>query len=231
MHQTSGEASAAPRLSVVVLGDSLAYGLGASKEEHGLTQRVFAQLRADRPGSTFANHAVPHATMGDVLRHQVPKLRGAQADVVLLIAGANDLRYTHDRLVFARRFRHLLQEVRRAAPAARIVVGGMPDVTQTVAVPWFAKAAVSRVCRMFNGIMQRIAGDLAHGFVDLFAYTNKPLQTEIPYLCDDGYHPNDDGYAEIAQRSMPAILEVLRSLDTAPTAFPGDDSVEMRFRV
>jgi lysophospholipase L1-like esterase len=164
--------------------------------------------------------------MGDVLRHQIGKLRGTQCDLVILIAGANDLRYTGDRIVFARRFRALLQATHDAAPQARVIVGGMPDVTQTAGVHPLMKAAISRLCGWMNETMRRTAAQFGDGFIDLYRYTNAPLYPDREYLCDDGYHPNDFGYAEIAERSLPAIWEVLRSPDTATTASPDGDSAE-----
>ncbi|MFN2450549.1 MAG: SGNH/GDSL hydrolase family protein, partial [Candidatus Baltobacteraceae bacterium] len=203
---------------------------GPATPEGGLTQRLFAALRQQRPGSTFSNFAVPHATMGDVLRHQIPRLRGVQCDLVLLIAGANDLRYTGDRIVFARRLRHLITSLREAVPQALIIAGGMPDVTQTAGVPKLAKPAVARMCARLNETMREIAAHHADGFIDLFAYTSTPQCDGEPYLCADGYHPNDVGYAQIAQRSLPAILEVLRSLDTASKASPGDGRADSATR-
>ncbi len=226
MHSIHSPENAPRRLAVAVVGDSLAHGLGAATPNGGLTQRIFAEIRAQRPASTYANYGVPHATMGDVLRHQIPKLRGTQCDVVMLIAGANDLRYTLDRMIFARRFAHLLGAVHEAAPGATVVVFGMPDVTQTIAVHKIFKRAVARLCRRFNDTMRRIAAQFGDGFVDLFLYTSAPLYPDREYLCDDGYHPNDFGYEEIAGRSMAVIWEVLLLLDTASTAFPDDDSAE-----
>lgn len=197
---------------MVVLGDSLAFGFGATAHENGLSHRIFTQLRAERPGSTYSNLAVPHSTMGDVLRHQVPKLHGLQANFVLLIAGANDLRYTRDTFVFARRFRHLLQSVHNAAPKAIVVAGGMPDVTQTVGVPALLKPAILRVCARLNETMRRIVKDYDDCFVDLFSFTNAPLKAARLYLCDDGYHPNDFGYGEISERAFPAIADKIAAI-------------------
>jgi lysophospholipase L1-like esterase len=198
-------------IAMVVLGDSLAYGLGASCAEAGLVARMHALVRA-RAASTLHNFSVPHSTMGDVLRHQVPKLHGMRADLVVVIAGANDLRYTRDVLVLTRRFRALLEAVRRAAPDAELVAGGMPDVTQTVAVPWILKGPISRLCARLNDRMQQIATAAGAGFIDLFTFTNAPLCLGEAYLCDDGFHPNDFGYAEIAQRSFPPVDAALERI-------------------
>lgn len=205
MHAFPQPLSQPEPLAMAVLGDSLAYGLGATTLEAGLAHQLHAHLRAERPASTLFNFAVPHSTMGDVLRAQVPNLHGLTPDLVLLIAGANDLRYTRDVLVITRRFRHLLEAIHRVAPAAQIVAGGMPDVTRTAGVPRLLKAPVQRLCERINERMRRIALSAGHGFVDMFAFTNAPLCDGAAYLCDDGFHPNDLGYAEIARRAYPEL--------------------------
>lgn len=196
-------------LAMAVLGDSLACGLGASVPEMGLAHLWHARLRDERPASTLFTFAVPHSTMGDVLRHQVPKLRGLTADLVVVIAGANDLRYTRDVLVLMRRFRNLLEAIHHTVPDAQVVAGGMPDVTRTVAVPRLLKAPIQRLCARLNERMQTIASSLGDGFIDMFSYTSAPLCEGVEYLCSDGFHPNDFGYAEIAERAYPALAQAV----------------------
>ena len=196
-------------LAMAVLGDSLACGLGASVPEMGLVHLLHARVRAERPASMLFSFAVPHSTMGDVLYHQVPKLRGVSLDLVVLIAGANDLRYTRDVLIITRRFRNLIQAVQQAAPGAQVVAGGMPDVTQTIGVPRLLKAPIQRLCARLNDRMRVIAASLGAEFIDLFSFTNAPLCDGVEYLCEDGFHPNDFGYAEIANRAYPALAAAI----------------------
>jgi lysophospholipase L1-like esterase len=202
-------------LTMAVLGDSLAHGLGASSIELGLAHLLHARVRAQRPASTLFTFAVPHSTMGDVLRHQIPQLRGLNTDLVLVIAGANDLRYTRDVLVITRRFRTLLEAIRETAPDAQIIAGGMPDVTQTAGVPRLLKPAVQRLCERLNERMRDIAHSCGDGFIDMFAFTSRPLCEDAQYLCEDGFHPNDFGYAEIARRAYPQIEAAMERLLSA----------------
>lgn len=199
-------------ISMAVLGDSLAYGLGASRPENGLAHLLFGRVREIRPGSTYSNFGVPHSTVGDVLRHQVPQLHRSRATLVLLIAGANDLRYTRDSVVIARRFRKLLESVHDAAPQAAVVAAGMPDVSRTIALPSFLKPAAARLCRMINESMRKLTSEMGDEFIDLFTYTNTPLHPDQAYMCDDGYHPCDFGHAEIAERSFPALERAISSM-------------------
>lgn len=188
--------------------------MGATREEHSLAHRLYHRIRGERPESTYANFAVPYSTLGDVLRHQVPKIHGVPTDLVLVIAGANDLRYTRDVLIFARRFRHLLQAIHDTAPSASVVAAGMPDVTRTIGVPKLLKPGICRLCSRINRTMRSIVNDFGDEFIDLFEFTNAPLRpdSEVAYLCDDGYHPSDEGYAEIAERAYPSIARRLALL-------------------
>lgn len=86
----------------------------------------------------------------------------------------------------------------------------MPDVTRTVAVPRLMKAPVQRLCRRINERMRRTARSGGHGFIDMFAFTNAPLCEGVEYLCSDGFHPNDFGYAEIARRAYPEIAAAMQ---------------------
>ena len=210
MHAFSQPLPQPAPLAMAVLGDSLAYGLGATTVEAGLAHQLHAQVRVERPACSLFTYAVPHSTMGDVLRHQVPQLRTVSVDVVLVIAGANDLRYTRDVLVIARRFGALLEAIASAAPGAQIVAGGMPDVTRTIAVPRLLKAPIQRLCGRLNERMRQIARSSGHGFIDMFAFTSAPLCDGIEYLCGDGFHPNDFGYAEIAKRAYPEIAAAVQ---------------------
>lgn len=210
MHSVSQPSFEPARFSLAVLGDSLAYGMGATQEEHSLARRLYSRLRTDWPGSTYANFAIPYSTLGDVLRHQVPRLHGTQSNLVLLIAGANDLRYTRDVLIIARRFRHLLQAIHDVAPIAAVVAAGMPDVTCTIGVPRLLKPGIARLCSRINQTMKRIVDEFGDEFVDFFAFTNAPLRpSEIVYMCEDGYHPSDDGHAELAERTYPRLVRRL----------------------
>jgi lysophospholipase L1-like esterase len=221
MHSVSQPSFESARFSLAVLGDSLAFGMGATKEEHSLARRVYNQLRTEFPGSTYTNYAIPYSTLGDVLRHQVPRLHGTQADLVLVIAGANDLRFTRDVIVIARRFRHLLQAIHDAAPIATIVAAGMPDVTCTIGVPRLLKPGIARLCARINQTMKRIVDEFGDEFVDMFAFTNAPLRpSEIVYLCEDGYHPSDDGHAELAERTYPSLVRRLSTRSAEPGALP-----------
>jgi lysophospholipase L1-like esterase len=196
-------------LHMAVLGDSLAYGTGAGGPQHGFAYRLYQRLREGRAGSSYANYAVPGATLGDVTALQTRRLRTAHASLVLVVAGANNLLQTQNVAAFGSKYGRMLDAVRASAPHARIVAAGMPDVSQTLHVPEFAKAAAMALCASVNEEMRRSAA--AHGaiFLDLFAMTNAPVNHGARYLSADGFHPSADGYAAIAKAAYPVLQAAL----------------------
>jgi lysophospholipase L1-like esterase len=62
--------------------------------------------------------------------------------------------------------------------------------------------------------MRQIVNERGDGFLDMYEYTNAPLCDDADYLCDDGFHPNDFGYAEIAQRAYPTLAAAVERIVT-----------------
>jgi lysophospholipase L1-like esterase len=139
---------AKPEASYVALGDSYAYGLGA---DNPVTESYPAVL-AVSAGLTLTTAAVPGATTSEVTSFQVPSNRVAlqHADLVTLTAGGNDLdavkvaaicgtqSATDCQTAIASALGKLpklytslgitLKAIRTAAPHARIVVTGYPEL-------------------------------------------------------------------------------------------------------
>jgi lysophospholipase L1-like esterase len=209
MQQRNSEAQP---FHMAVVGDSLAYGTGAGSTHLGFAYRLYTRLREGKPQSTYVNVAVPGATMADVTSLQVPQLRKLHPNVVLIVAGANDMLQTSDVGMFSRRYARMIEAVRAAAPRARIIASGMPDVSATLHVPAFAKGAASALCATLNEEMHRVAMRQGAIFLDLFALTNPAAADHYgKYLSADGFHPSAQGYAELAKAAYPILETALQN--------------------
>jgi lysophospholipase L1-like esterase len=220
----------------VALGDSYSSGLGAGEETDRPCRRsalAFPEVvAARRPGTTLDSVACAGATVPDVLATQLTALTPATG-LVTLTVGGNDAGFTSVivrcalpswvarcgppvtrarrviRATLPRRLDRLYGEIRRRAPAARVVVAGYP--------------------RLFNGIDCGAAtffgpGDqrLLNGTADLlrdllreraraagFAFADVAPAFRGHAVCDDpewlnglssplreSFHPNGTGHAE-----------------------------------
>lgn len=199
-------------VNMVVLGDSLAYGTGASSPKNGYAYRVFSDIKRTHPQSTYANLAVPGATSIDVLRNQVPKLRRENATLILLTVGSNDAFVYRDVVKFTKDYRRLLVAIRAEAPHARIVATGMPDASESSHVPAFARTIVATMCAMQNEVIAKESSAQGARVVDLYALTSQLKKRDRPrFLSHDDLHPSDAGYAEIANAALPVVRAAVDS--------------------
>jgi len=194
-------------LRIVVLGDSLALGTGASDPTNSLTFRIYRALAADRPGSEITNLAIGGTRASDVRRLEVDSLDPHATDLVLVIAGGNDVVRKTPPTSFARDYRGLLAAIRSRVPRATVVAFGVPDVARS---PLFAdsRAKTEALSRDDDAAVRRAAAQTGAAFVDLFGYTlREPPSTE--FFSSDDFHPSDAGYARLSAFALPTVTHAL----------------------
>lgn len=204
------------RIDLVVLGDSIAAGLGADHPKHtlggGLARRV-----AKRTGrSVRLRTAAVVGSESSVLASQIEGLPAAyRPDVAVIVVGGNDV--TH-RVPTADSVRHLtdaivsLQEL-----GAEVVVGTCPDLGALRPVPQPLRALGSRASRQL-AVAQREAA-LSHGaravslahVVGPFFITNPDEMFSL-----DRFHPSTHGYKRTARAMLPSVLAALGYADDLP---------------
>ena len=190
-------------ISMVMLGDSMAAGLGVASAEEtpaaliatGLSERANAPVR-------LTNVALVGAQSADLDR-QVTLALLQRPDVALIMIGANDAMGFHSPEDAAN---HLGAAVRRLrAAGVQVVVGTCPDLgaVRSIAPPlrqltgWHGR----RLARS-QALAVQEAGGVA---VDLGAETGPVFRADSGTLCYDGFHPSADGYRVWAHALYPAV--------------------------
>jgi len=191
---------------MLVLGDSLALGTGARDPENGVTFRIYRTLARERPGAEVTDVAIGGARAADVLRLEIPRLP-TRADLVLLIAGGNDVVRETSPVAFAASYRATVAAIRARYPHAAIVLGGIPDVGVS---PLFAgdSARTSGRAYMLDRIVRAEATRAHLGFIDLFG-ASRQARGDAAFLSEDQFHPSDRGYEILAARAMPPVRAAL----------------------
>jgi lysophospholipase L1-like esterase len=195
---------------IVALGDSLAFGTGASSPERGFIFRAYLRVRAQNPGSRLDDFAIPGSTARDVLRLQVPRLAHARFDAVVICVGGNDVVRRVATFEFAQSYARLVERVRALQPRAAIVCCGVPDVGQSPLFTGVDHAEVAALSRAGDAAVRAIAARAGATFVDLYAATGSANLEGSRFLSDDRFHPGDAGYAALAAVLAPALLRVLQ---------------------
>ncbi|MDN4173533.1 GDSL-type esterase/lipase family protein [Nocardioides sp. SOB77] len=190
-------------LSLVLLGDSIAWGQGAAAPGERLAPRLVAGLAAAGADARADVVAVPGARSAHLAR-QVDRAAVLHPDLAVVVIGANDL--TH-RVPAERAAADLGRAVRRLREAgAEVVVAAAPDLSAVPHVPEPLRAlvrAASEDLRSRQEDAVRAAGgrvaDPEHRGSDAFA--------DDPGLFSaDRFHPSSAGYAVIAAALLPEVL-------------------------
>ena len=191
---------------IVALGDSLAFGTGASAPRNAFIFQAYLRVRAAYPGSRVDNFAIGGSTAADVLRLQAPRLAHARADIIVVCVGGNDVVHRVAAADFARTYAKLVARARALQPRSAIVCCGVPDVGLS---PLFTGAdhdAVARLSRENDAAIRAVAKRAGAAFVDLYATTVREHGDVNRFLSEDRFHPSDAGYAELANALAPALL-------------------------
>lgn len=214
--RTAGPDAARPAggsvtVRMVVLGDSLAFGTGASGPANGFAFLLYQRLLAKIPRSEVRNFAIGGTTVADVRRLEAGRLRGLEVDVVLVVVGGNDVVQRTPPERFEREYTALVKDVRSYAPHAHIVLFGVPDVAISPIFPPAAASAIESLSRADDSAVRRIACLHATEYVDLFGVTRQARGRVDRFLAEDRFHPSDEGHAAIAAAAWPAIARALWS--------------------
>ncbi|WP_139982623.1 SGNH/GDSL hydrolase family protein [Nocardioides litoris] len=177
----------------VVLGDSMSQGVGATAPDRGWVGQLADRLAATGDRLEVLNLSATGARTDDVLDQQLPALAAVGRrpdDVVTVMVGSNDLfggRAVRARL--ERSWARLVEEV----PAGTVVMT-LPQPTR--------------------------AADLANAHVERAAATGRIVMLDLREtgptswrgrLAADHFHPNDAGYAAIADAVEPGLRAALRA--------------------
>jgi lysophospholipase L1-like esterase len=181
--------------SFAALGDSFTAGTG-SEPGTCWADRLAASLRTQRPDLLYRNLAWEGATSAQVLE-QIETAVEIEADLVSLIAGANDVLLTTrpDPERTVENLERGLDSLQSAVPGALILTATIPERWLFVSLGPRTRARVSSGIETVNSHVRRIAAERAIPCLDVAAH---PGLSESENFCEDGLHPSPVGHARAA---------------------------------
>ena len=189
---------------ILVLGDSLALGFGASDASKGFIFLLYRAVQARDPAAIITSYAVGGARVDDVLHYEVPRAKHDAATDVWICVGGNDVTHATASSSFSREYRALVHTVQRHWPAARMIVFGVPDVSRSPLFTGSTRAQMRALASTDDEAM-RMATQAAHvQFIDLFAFGKRVVAARD--FSADNFHPSDAGYLAIADYAEPTVL-------------------------
>ncbi|ARQ69155.1 SGNH/GDSL hydrolase family protein [Streptomyces marincola] len=200
-----------PGLRLLVVGDSMAAGVGVAHHRAGLAGQL-AEGLATATGRPVVWRVV--ARSGATARSTVRRLAEGPVgfaeppDVVVVVVGINDLLRFRGLAAWRRDLAVLDATVRsRFGSDVRIGFSGMPPVRRFPALPQPLRAVLGLRARLMDRVLRESAGECGAFCVAL------PVEAmaDQPHLffARDRFHPSARGYAEVAAGFLPAVLTAL----------------------
>ena len=196
-------------LELLVLGDSIAAGLGADLPKETFGARLASRLAKASRRTVRLTTAARVGSESSMLAEQLAGLPTSyRPDVAVIVVGGNDV--TH-RVPVSESVRHLeaaIADLRRRGAA--VVVGTCPDLGTLRPVPQPLRALGSRASRQLAQAQEAAAVrngahsvSLAH-VVGPFFITNPDEMFSL-----DRFHPSALGYKRTAKAMLPSVLAAL----------------------
>jgi lysophospholipase L1-like esterase len=205
-------------VDLLLLGDSIAAGLGAQHRKETLGGRLAKGVAGDlgRP-VRLRTGAVVGAESAD-LAAQIDALpAGYRPDVVVIVVGGNDV--TH-RVPVAVATAHLVDAVRRLRTVgAGVVVGTCPDLGALRAVPQPLRSIGSRLSAQLAAAQAESARAAGADVVSLRRAVGPFFHIDPDGMFSlDRFHPSALGYRRTAEALLPAVRDAITDAGGAAAA-------------
>ena len=217
----------------VVLGDSVAAGIGATAEENG-----YAWIVAKELGLTLANHAVPGDTTAGLLKilaeDKAAQQAIRQADIINVSIGGNDLLAAnvmrlltrllilHDESTlnpvieeYRKNFAQVVEKIRTLNSSAMLVIQTPYNSMERVLLIEQGYELVSlRMCKVYDDYLAE------HPSAFVIADLHSAFKGREGLISRDLLHPSDAGHAMIARVVSATIQGKTLQLETPPAYNP-----------
>lgn len=186
---------------LLVLGDSVAEGIGADHQKQALLGQLILALKQRHPHKSIHYQLIANTgdTSADIIKHLKNKQIETPLDLVVISAGVNDVT-TLTRLKKWQKQINTLTHLLKTANAKQIVFLALPPMQHFPALPIPLNIWLGLRASMLNQILKKHIAQQEHVYLLKLA-----LKFNHKYIAKDGFHPSALTYQAWAK----AILTLL----------------------
>ena len=193
-----GEVAGENPISILVLGDSTAAGVGAPTQDDALPGNLARTLANEwERGAHWRAIGENGATTYDIVQRFLAEASEEKYDVVFLTIGANDALKLRSRGAFRRNFRTILRRLRSVNPAALILVSCLPGFWQFKALPNPLRWALD----LHRQSLESVAWRFVKTEPGVIMSPPAPEYTD-GFFAQDQFHPSAEGYREWVEYAL-----------------------------
>ena len=204
------------RIELLMLGDSIAAGLGARKPRHTLGAQLARKVGKRTERAVRLHTAAVVGSESSALRAQLGGLpTDYRPDVAVIVVGGNDV--TH-RIRPSESVEHLTDAITALRErGCEVVVGTCPDLGALAAVPQPLRTLAGRASRQLASAQRDAALALGARVVSLAQVVGPFFVTQPDAMfAEDRFHPSSEGYKRTAKAMLPSVLAALGHVDDVP---------------
>lgn len=176
-------------ISILVLGDSTAVGVGASRPEDTVAARLATEV-----GAIYVeNHAKSGAVVSDLMG-QIELTTLPEYSYILIEIGGNDIIRFRSAKKAGESLDHMFQ---RLPKADHLIVHSAGNVGAATFFPWFIRPFHTKLNLEYHAVFEDVARRHGATYVNLYEDPARDPFVRQPkvYLSADGLHPSSLGYA------------------------------------
>ncbi|MGM7678415.1 SGNH/GDSL hydrolase family protein [Microbacterium sp. A94] len=198
-------------VEMLLLGDSLAAGLGAEHRKETLGGRIAKATAKRMQRPVRLRTAAVVGSESSALASQIDALPGEyRADVAVIVVGGNDVTHVVPPAVAAEQLEQAITRLQAAGTA--VVIGTCPDLGTLQPVPQPLRALLSRMSRRLALEQTRVAWRTGAVPVDLRETVGPAFREQSEEMFSlDRFHPSAAGYRRTAEALLPAVVMALES--------------------
>ncbi|ENW07840.1 SGNH/GDSL hydrolase family protein [Acinetobacter beijerinckii] len=194
-------------LSLLILGDSAAAGVGVETQQDALSGAIISQLKNE-----YTLQWKLHAKTGDTTKQvyqAVQQLEHKKYDIVITSIGVNDVTKLTSAKSWIKQQKQLFTQIQKQFQPKLIIVSGVPPMQHFPALPnplaWlFGKYAE----QMNQTLLQWLAPQSQFRFIQ---YDIESFQAMDLPMASDGFHPSKEIYAIWGQQVATLIRQTFNS--------------------
>ncbi|WGX98293.1 SGNH/GDSL hydrolase family protein [Nocardioides sp. L-11A] len=211
-------------LHLLVLGDSIAAGLGAERAKDTLGARIARGLAGELHRPVSLRTVAVVGSESSALGGQLDGLpSGYHADVAVIVVGGNDVTHRVPTATAAGQLEEAV--VRLREQGTEVVVGTCPDLGALRPVPQPLRSLGSRMSRQLAQAQAEVAVRNGAHAVSL-AHVVGPFFISNPdeMFSLDRFHPSALGYKRTAKALLPSVLLALGHAERVPFGHRAPDA-------
>lgn len=177
-------------LSILIVGDSAAAGVGVDHQEDALTGAILSQLQQDYQ-IRWKLQAKSGDTTSNVIR-VLEKIPAEHYDVVVTSVGVNDVTKLIPADVWIKKQQKLYQTIESCFSPELIIAAGVPPMNMFPALPNPLAWLFGRYARAMNCELEKFVSKKAN--MQWIEYDIKQYQALNLEMAKDGFHPSKEVY-------------------------------------